>query len=99
MKKFNNNQKLELSDSATSADLQGETVILDIDAGTYYGLNEVGTVIWRLIESGEASTVDSLVQALLKEYDVDPHQCRKEVEQLLSDMYDNSLVCIDKNKY
>ena len=33
-------------------DLDGEAVILDLVSGTYFGLNEVGTRVWRLVDEG-----------------------------------------------
>ncbi|MFK7848124.1 MAG: PqqD family protein, partial [Rhodothermales bacterium] len=32
------------------ADLEGEAVLLNIQSGRYFGLNEVGTSIWSLIK-------------------------------------------------
>ena len=33
-----------------SCDLAGEAVILNLKSGQYFGLNEVGTRIWNLIQ-------------------------------------------------
>ena len=34
----------------TSCDLDGESVVLDMSSGKYYGLNSVGSEVWNLIQ-------------------------------------------------
>ncbi|MEI7827551.1 MAG: PqqD family peptide modification chaperone [Euryarchaeota archaeon] len=51
-----------------SADLGGETAILNLKNGVYYGLDPVGARIWNLIQ--EPRTVREVREMLLKEYDV-----------------------------
>ena len=48
-------------------DLAGEEVILNLGTGMYFGLNAVGTQIWRLIREGCSS--EQIVATLLKEYE------------------------------
>src|SRR5258707_14667296 len=54
------------------AELSGETVILHVEKGMYYGLNKLGTRVWSLIQ--EPRTIDELVQTILSEYEVEPEQ-------------------------
>lgn len=51
-----------------------ESVVLSLDAGLYFGLDEVGTRIWTLIEHHDLAGVAAV---LAREYDVG----RDEVEQ------------------
>ena len=76
--------------SSVSADLEGEAVILDTDAGEYYGLNEVGARIWSLLQ--EPMTFDELVNTLLGEYAVERDQCEREAERLLGQMAEKNLI-------
>ena len=73
-----------------SADLDGETVILHLESGTYYGLSDVGARVWDLIQ--KPRPVGDIRDALLKEYDVEPAQCEREVLALLSDLEDHKLI-------
>jgi coenzyme PQQ synthesis protein D (PqqD) len=70
-----------LSKDAVFRDLDGEAVILDLDAGTYFGLNAVGTRIWQLIERhGRLQTVfDDLCQ----EYDAAPDMLERDLLALV----------------
>ena len=57
-------------------DLAGETVLLELESGRYYGLNETGTRMWTLlVEHGRA---DIALQTLLAEYDVPAEDLEKE---------------------
>lgn len=86
---------LVTASSAISTDLEGEAVILDTDASEYYGLNEVGTRIWTLLE--EPKTFEELVSALLEEYDVDRDQCEEDVSKLLRQMMEKDLLNVQPN--
>jgi hypothetical protein len=73
-----------------SSDLAGESVILDLSSGTYYGLDNVGHRIWHLLQ--EPRTVAQIVSTLLQEYDVEPERCREDVLALLRRLVDKRLI-------
>ena len=73
-----------------SSDLGGEVAILDLKAGMYYGLDAVGARIWSLIE--EPRTVNEIRDILLKEYDVEPERCERDLLALLRRLADEGLV-------
>lgn len=64
-----------------------EIAVMSVEQGAYYGLNEVATRIWELIEA--PVTFAQLCAALEAEYDVTPTQCAQEasacVEQLIAE--------------
>jgi Coenzyme PQQ synthesis protein D (PqqD) len=78
------------SSDQVSSDLAGESVILNLKTGTYYGLNAVGSSIWLLIQ--EPKTVRDLCEAILKEYEVDPQTCENDVQTLLADLLSAQLI-------
>ncbi len=73
-----------------SSDLGGEVAILNLDAGMYYGLEEVGARIWELVQ--EPRLVEEIQAAILKEYEVDPARGRHDVLALLQELVDKGLV-------
>jgi hypothetical protein len=73
-----------------SSDLGGEVAILDLDAGMYYGLDDVGSRIWDLVH--EPRSVGEVQTVILKEYDVDPASGRRDVLTLLQELADKGLV-------
>ena len=48
-------------------EFDGELVILDLDKGCYFGLDEVGTRVWQLVSGG--ATLAQAVDTLQPEYD------------------------------
>ena len=79
-----------VSQDQVSCDLSGESAILNLKAGVYYGLNEVGTRVWKLIQ--EPKRVSELRDAILEEYEVDPHRCETDIMALLQDLLENGLI-------
>jgi hypothetical protein len=78
------------SPDQVSSDLSGESVILNLKSGTYFGLNEVGSSIWQFIQ--EPKTVSDVCESILAEYDVDAQTCEAEVQALLIDLLAAQLV-------
>src|SRR5258706_8582717 len=66
------------------AELSGETVILHVEKGVYYGLNKMGTRIRSLIQ--EPRTIDELVENILNEYEVEREQAERDVIGLVQDL-------------
>lgn len=73
-----------------SADLSGEAAILNLTSGIYYGLNEVGASIWRLLQ--EPKTAGEIKDALLSEYDVAEEQCESDLTVLLEELLSRGLI-------
>jgi len=81
-----------LSRDQVSADLGAELVILNLNAGIYYGLDPIGTRIWTLAKEGK--NVGEIEQTILSEYDVEPDRCRQDLYQLLEKLADAGLISI-----
>jgi len=76
--------------SVVAARIESELVLLDVDQGTYFGLDELGTEIWESISSG--GDTDELVARLVEEYDVSPEQLRVDIAGFLDELEDKGLV-------
>jgi hypothetical protein len=72
------------TDDTLSSNLAGEEVVLNLQNGVYYGLNEVGARIWALLDT--ADTPGDICDALEEEYDVDRATLELDVCALLKDM-------------
>jgi Coenzyme PQQ synthesis protein D (PqqD) len=79
-----------VSQDQVSSDLAGESVILNLKNGTYYGLNELGSVIWEFIQ--QPKTVAAICDSILEDYEVDSETCTSSVQALLSDLVNAQLV-------
>lgn len=65
-------------------------VILNLEDGTYYGLDAVGARVWCLIQ--EPVLVETIWRQILEEYDVDADQCLVDLVMLLQEMESKKLV-------
>jgi hypothetical protein len=77
------------SDAVTAA-VAEELVMMDVETGTYYGLNNVGAEIWRLLEA--PTSIQDLCTALTDSFDVTPERCSAEVMQFLDQLQAKGLV-------
>jgi hypothetical protein len=78
--------------AAVCAQVDDGAVLLNVDTGIYYGLDQVGSRVWEIIGAG--ATDDSLVDQLSQEYSVDRETLRFDVATLLSELQAKGLVRI-----
>jgi hypothetical protein len=76
-----------------ACEVGGATVILGVPQAVYYGLDDVGSVIWRLLKN--PTTPASIRDTLVTEYDVDPARCERDVLNLVGDLAKHGLVRCD----
>lgn len=67
-----------------------EMVMMDIDKGSYFGLNSMGSKIWELVE--EPKSIPDLVNLLTDEYDISKKECEKQVSEFISALVEANLV-------
>jgi hypothetical protein len=73
-------------------ELDGEAVLLNLDGGRYFGLDEVGTHMWKALTT--SASIASVYEALLAEYDVDPQALRRDLEELVEKLVEHGLVAV-----
>ncbi|HEY9723742.1 MAG TPA: PqqD family protein [Oscillatoriaceae cyanobacterium] len=70
--------------------VDGETLILTPADSVLHTLNPVATRIWELLS--EHRTLDALVAALTREYDVDRAVAEQDVRNLLTELAEKQIV-------
>jgi hypothetical protein len=78
------------SPSVVTAEVDGELVVMSIEHGRYFGLDAVGTEIWRRIEP-PCSFAD-LIEALAADYHADRATIAADVRSLLARMLAQDVV-------
>lgn len=76
-----------------SSDLGGEVAILNLRAGMYYGLDDVGARVWQLLQ--EPTVVGDIQATIAQEYEVEPTRAREDVLALLKQMADEGLIEVE----
>jgi Coenzyme PQQ synthesis protein D (PqqD) len=83
-----------VTDRQVACVVADETVILQLREGVYYGLNPVGTCIWRAVQSSRC--VAEIVASVLAEFDVSRERCLADVRELLIDLEQHELVTLSR---
>jgi hypothetical protein len=73
-----------------AAAMDGETVMMSIERGEYFGLGGVGSRVWELLD--QPSTLAQLTQVICAEYEVDAASCQADLHKFLAELLDNGLV-------
>lgn len=81
---------VRIPDSVLFQELSGEMVLLNLERGTYFGLDPMGTRIWQLLR--ESGSLQRVLARLLEEFDVEEARCRDDVLQLVAELQAHGLV-------
>jgi hypothetical protein len=65
-------------------------IALNAETANCYGLNGVGSHIWRLL--AEPRTAAEIRETLLADYDVSPADCEQAVQRLLAELLGEGLI-------
>jgi hypothetical protein len=80
------------TDRQVACQVGGEAVVLHLDDGIYYGLNEVGARIWQLVQ--KELTVGDIVDVIVAEYEVERAECLSDVQELVAGLLEHKLVIV-----
>jgi len=72
--------------------LEGEAVLLDLESGAYFGLNDVGTRFWELVSAGR--TYGDVRDTILQEFDVDRETLENDLDQLVASLLRRNLMSV-----
>ena len=85
--------RVKVSPEVLCQEIEGESVFLDLKSESYFGLDEVGTRIWQLLQEKEG--LQSVFDTLLQEYDVEPQQLKADLDDLLAKLSESGLVSLE----
>ena len=80
------------ADDLLATDLDGETILMAIEQGSYYGMEETARRIWELVE--QPREVADLCRQLAAEYRVAPEVCARDVIAFLEELLKEKLVVV-----
>ena len=75
----------------TTNQIEDELVALNLETSFYYGVDGIGTQIWRLLID-ENLTIAEACARLQEEYDVDGETCLREVRAFVEQLIDAKLM-------
>ena len=82
-----------IPDEVIFRELDGEAVILNLDTGIYFGLDAVGTRIWRLIE--ERKPLRTVLDTLIDEYEAPPDRLQSDLLMFVERLNGKGLLSLE----
>ena len=70
--------------------IDNEKVMMDLNKGRYFYLNEVGSNIWELLDKEKC--IKDLIAEIVSIYDISEENCKNEVNDFLIDLKNGGLI-------
>lgn len=87
-------QKLRISDKTTSSTVGDEAVLLHLEQGTYYALDEVGALIWQKLKEGLVPR--EIPDQIVNSYEIDQETAEADVRAFLQELKRRQLILCDE---
>lgn len=78
-----------VSGDAVFRELDGESVVLNLETGLYYGLDEVGTRIWRAVDPKASLRI--VLESVVAEFNTDRAAAEADLLELATALLDKGL--------
>jgi len=85
---------LTVNETVIYAELDDEAVLLNVESGVYFGLDPIGSQIWRMLERG--LSLGEIVRRLLDEYEVESEALKLDVMEFVAKLETQGLVRADE---
>lgn len=83
---------VQIPSNIVSKTVDEDIVVLNLDDGTYFKLNETGAVIWDYLSKGK--TIEDIIQVILKKFESSYEVVKEDVISLISSLRDENLIQI-----
>jgi len=82
--------KVQRNLNMVTSNLDGEIVMMSVEHGEYFGLDEIGTRIWEFLE--KPVIVEELITSLTNEFEVERQECEHDTLEFLEELLSKELV-------
>ena len=90
------NGKIRVHPDVVWRDVDGEVVLLNVVTGQYFGLDSVGSTVWKLLlEHGdEGASLQALTARVIEIFDVDGPTAEGDLIALFTQLVDQQLIFV-----
>jgi len=88
---MNIDTKVDFAKTVFAQEVDGEMVLLDMDSEHYFGLDEVGSVIWQALEASHGN-LQRVLEVLVETYDIEEDVLRKDLMYFIKKLVESGLV-------
>ena len=86
-------RNIRISDDTVFRELAGEAILLQLEAGMYFGLDPVGTRLWQLMAA--RGNLRDVYETAREEFDVDPATLERDLLALATQLAEKKLIALD----
>jgi hypothetical protein len=84
------------SSQVVASEIDGETVVMDIDSGNCYAIDGNGCRIWRMLAS--PISLKDLILSLMRDFDVYPETCENDVLRFVYELSEKGFLGAPSNE-
>lgn len=84
--------KVNVSDIAAKV-IDGEAILINISTGLYHSMDDVGAVVWELIQEGHS--LAQISECLAARYDAPLETIKADIERLGDELLQRNIVVLD----
>ena len=86
-------ERIRATEEVLIQEIQGEIMFLNMACESYYGLDPVGSQMYRVLIA--ADSIQSAYTTLMQDYDVDGDRLRADLQDLITKLLDHGLIKIE----
>lgn len=86
------NSVLQQADSVTFEIVANEAILIDINSGIYFSLNEIGTEFWEMLDGSQ--TIEKQAAAIAAKYEVETGMVVNDLLELANEMAKENLIIV-----
>jgi len=86
--------QIQRNNEMLTSSIDGETVMMSIKRGEYYGLGNTGSFIWENIE--KLISIKDLVALIISEFNVEEKKCFEDILPFLKELLEKELIIATK---
>ncbi len=86
------NLKIRINEKCVYSDIEGKTIILNVETGKYLELNSTATKIWELMEKYQDFM--SILNGLVEEFDASEQQLKEDLKEFVTESEEKGLIII-----
>jgi len=85
--------KITIPDTLFLQTVDDEIILLDTNTQEYFALNEVGSIIWNILE--EEKNLRKVHQIILDMYEIDEKQVESDILKFIESLKEKKLILVD----
>ena len=84
------NSCIKKTNNFVASDIDGQAIMMSIENSKYFGMDEVGTSIWNLLDQNPS--FEELISNLMAEYEIDRETCENDTKAFLERLLQYKLI-------